>query len=429
MLTNADRGEANIFLAASRALFDVNPSVEIHFACFPGLEADTNTISEDVRTTNPGANSIVYHVIKGLSMKEGIAGVFAEKNAVDEGCYLPRSFMKPLSFGVTKQTLRDVAPVFVPYSGPQLVEVLSSIVDIINQVSPDITVVDSLMTPGLTACWKTGVNFTCLSPNSFKDFAGPLQPRGASIWKYPAYVSNGLISEDGTDNLYSLMSGYPFPVPWHLIPANIFISIYAIAQLLKDKGPITAKKHLQDTTGTQLRTPVDLLRNRPDWLKILIGSMPELDFPLETLPSHLLGCGPIILPAPAIADCSPELAAWLARGPTIYINLGSICKVSASQAVEMAAAIKKTLDALCSHAETEGLPRRHQVIWKLQKSGDYKTTEPGSEIYKILGNEISAGRVRIVSWIDTAPYSILKSGHVACSIHHGGANSFNEAVL
>ena len=226
------------------------------------------------------------------------------------------------------------------------------------------------------------------------------------------------------------MSGYPFPVPWHLIPANIFITIYGMVQLLQDKGRVAATKHFQDTTGTQLRTPVDLLVKRPAWLKILVGSMPELDFPLQTLPSDLLSCGPIIRPAPAIADSSPELAAWLSEGPTVYINLGSICKISETQAVEMAGAIKKTLDALdCRPGSQDLKTPRHQVIWKLQKNGEYKTTEPDSEIHKILGNEMAADRVRIVSWIDAVPYSILKTGRIACSVHHGGANSFNEAVL
>ena len=192
MLTNAERGESNIFLAASRALLASNP-VEIHFACFTGLEADTAAISEDVRMKNPDAKPIVYHAIRGMNMMDGMTGAFAEKNVLDQGGYLPRSFMKPLSFGVSRQMLRDVAPVLVPYSGPQLVEVFYSIVDIINEIAPDLTVVDSLMTPGLTACWTTEVNFTCLSPNSFKEFAGPLQPRGANLWKYPAYVFELLI--------------------------------------------------------------------------------------------------------------------------------------------------------------------------------------------------------------------------------------------
>ncbi len=190
MLTNLERGEANIFLAASRALLSSHPDVEIHFACFTGLEEDAASISEDARkAAGPASKTkpIVYHAIKGPNMTEGVKDIFHARNAVDEGGYLPRSFMKPLSFGVTRQTLRDVAPIFVPYSGPQLVDVYTSIVDIIAQVKPDVTVVDSLMTAGLTACWNTGVNFTCLSPNSFKEFAAPVQPRGASLWKYPAY--------------------------------------------------------------------------------------------------------------------------------------------------------------------------------------------------------------------------------------------------
>jgi hypothetical protein len=45
-----------------------------------------------------------------------------------------------------------------------------------------------------------------------------------------------------------------------------------------------------------------------------------------------------------------------------------------------------------------------------------------------LGNEIQAGRVRVVDWLTLDPLALLMEGNVMCSVHHGGANSFFEST-
>lgn len=188
MLTNVERGRADIFLAVSRALLIASPNLEIHFASFLGLEPEVAAISAGVRQANPAnINPIIYHTIKGSSMKEGIEELSGMKfNLASDGNPIWEQPSMPLSFSISKQYAHHIAPIVVPYTGPQLVEVYTSITGIIRQVNPDIVVVDSLMTAGLTACWHINVKFTALCPNSLKDHAGLLQPRGANLWKYPA---------------------------------------------------------------------------------------------------------------------------------------------------------------------------------------------------------------------------------------------------
>jgi hypothetical protein len=36
--------------------------------------------------------------------------------------------------------------------------------------------------------------------------------------------------------------------------------------------------------------------------------------------------------------------------------------------------------------------------------------------------------VRIESWLKAEPGAIIESGHVICSVNHGGANSWNEGI-
>jgi hypothetical protein len=185
LITNEDRGQANAFLATSDALLQADPSLELHFASFAGLQAAVTSTCEHARLTAAGAKQIVFHQISGLSMKKGVENYIQARKIPRTGL-LPTSFLSPPGFLNTPRAIRDTIPVMVPYDGPQLVEIFSSIVDIINEVNADLVVVDSLMTPALTACCHLGVKFVCLSPNAIKDFAMRDQPNGAGLWKYPA---------------------------------------------------------------------------------------------------------------------------------------------------------------------------------------------------------------------------------------------------
>ena len=186
LLTNVDRGEANVFLATSDALLRANPRIKLHFASFGGLEESVASVWHHVRRTLPQTKPITFHKINGLSMEEGLRQYFSAAEIPLKNDYLPESFLAPPGLSNTTRAIRDAAPIFIPYSGPQLVDIFLSIVQIIDEVAADLVVVDSLMTPALTACYHSKVRFTCLSPNSIKEFAAPSQPLAAGLWKYPA---------------------------------------------------------------------------------------------------------------------------------------------------------------------------------------------------------------------------------------------------
>ena len=210
----------------------------------------------------------------------------------------------------------------------------------------------------------------------------------------------------------SLFSGYSFPVPLHLIPFNIFFGFYTVNTFIKDSHRHAVAEHLASKLKVTLRTPIDLLRNRPDSLKILVSTLPELDFP-SIIPDHVLPCGPIIQTTSSITESDPELEQWLAAGSVIYINLGSICLLAEDQALRLAKALRCVLDRV-----KQDTPLR--VLWKLKPYGDYEVTTTGSKIHDVLGPEIDADQVRIVTWVQAEPFSILQTGHVLCSVHHGG---------
>ncbi|RFU78580.1 diacylglycerol o-acyltransferase [Trichoderma arundinaceum] len=389
LITNIERGELNVFIATAESLVNADPTVDLHLATLSGLE---DALPEGV----------TYHQINGIPMLQALEEHLSRKQ--NDG-NLPESFSKALGFANTRRAIRDAASSVMPYTGPQMVDLFTSTVNIIKDVNPDLVVVNSLMSAGLTACYHVGVRFMCLSPNGIKEFAAPVQPRAANLWKFPA-----------------LFSGFSYPVPWHKVLLNAYYVRFTAKAFKKDPQRKEVQSYL--TAHTILRTPVDLLRCRPKNLKILVSTLPQLDFPLK-IPTHVLPCGPIVRKAQPLEESDPKLGEWLAEGRTVYVNMGSLVKISEEQAVEMAQALKIVID----HMDSQFDKGRLQVLWKLKKRGRYSVFEPGCQISRILRQEFEQDRVRVVDWVQAEPISILSTGHVVCSVHHGGATSYHEAII
>ncbi|KXJ88323.1 diacylglycerol o-acyltransferase [Microdochium bolleyi] len=420
-LSNSDRGEVGVTVAAAQAILesaslsssaDKTP-VEVHIATFAGVEELISKVSTEALKANPAALPIVYHNIARVGTSE------EEMNSLlkylDIPCkpnYLPWSFLTKPSFRNTLRALRDTLLCLVPMPGPAMEKIVLQILDIIAGVTPDLIVVNSVMTPGLTAAIHSGLPTCILSPNSIKEFAASLQPYGAVLWKYPAS-----------------WSGFSYPIPWYQRPINVLYVLWALKVFLTDPHRLAVERHLKSSSGITLRTPAELIKNRFG-MQILVASLPELDFPM-TIPDHVHPCGPILGRWQPIQESDPELYSWLSRAPTLYINLGSLAATDEESALEMAGAIKLIMDRAQQEQEVGGVKGQKglQVIWKLKKLGEYETKKPKCAMYDILGPEIEADRVRIEKWFIPEPLSILQSGHVVCAVHHGGANSFNEAVI
>jgi hypothetical protein len=121
----------------------------------------------------------------------------------------------------------------------------------------------------------------------------------------------------------------------------------------------------------------------------------------------------MIRPFESLAETNPKLNAWLQQGPTVLINLGSHIVADRHLAAEFAAGIKSLLD------------RRPdvQVLWKL------KTKDDLGEALRAINSEIEQSRVWIEPWLPAQPIAILMTGNIVCMVHHGGSNSYHEAIL
>ncbi|RTE80222.1 hypothetical protein BHE90_005295 [Fusarium euwallaceae] len=415
MLTNYELGQANVFIATSHALLERDPNIELHIASFPQLEKTLNlALAKDGQQL-----PINFHSFPGRTM------FVCLNSSPDPSMRLfSLSLLKP-GLWSAPQTIRFIMTwAFLCWTAEEFTAIFNKICTLIETIQPDIVLIDPIFSPGITAGkhMKSHVSkeftLTILSPNSMKDYVHHVQPRGAPFWKWSVAAS-----------------GIPTPVPWYYIPLNIYHLFRFIIIIAGDnhKPTMTAKvRELTNIPQLELVDILSMLHTGLDGIdRILISSRPEIDFPFldfvgppKAYMDKIFGCGPILRPLERIDG---DLAAWLSRGPVIYINLGTHCLTSEPEAVEMARSLKNLIDRASSKHK---LPRL-QVLWKLKKdlerSGDYHVG-PGSAVYEVLSNEIDRDRVRIMSWVASEPSSILETGNVVCAVSHGGANSYNEAI-
>jgi hypothetical protein len=203
----------------------------------------------------------------------------------------------------------------------------------------------------------------------------------------------------------------------HLIPANIysllrFLYSVTVAPALKEK-----RQYLKDNGILRPSDIMNIYKRDVPWIT---QSIPETDFPISVLPPNVIPVGPIYISTELAADRDPELAAWLKKAPTVLINLGSSVTYDQTMGTEMARAIKEIID-------TSDV----QVLWKFNKhrggaGSRWNELETGE--FKKLQEEIKKGRLRMPKWISIDPAALLETGDVVLSVHHGGANCYNEAV-
>lgn len=213
-------------------------------------------------------------------------------------------------------------------------------------------------------------------------------------------------------------------MPWYQRPLNTYYSLCGLYMALTNDRVKDIRRLVKAETGRDAIVMVDLINAPPPGIPILLGNLPELDFPLEMMPDIVM-CGPILRPTASVADEDPELFKWLCAGPTVLINLGTHCLTGESSAIEMAKALRMLFSAAEQEPKLSGL----RVLWKLkQPHHEPYSVDVKSPVYDILAKEMDEDRVRIEAWIKVEPGAILESGQVICSVNHGGASSWNESI-
>jgi hypothetical protein len=177
LISNVEFGHSNTFLAVAQTLLKLNNDVELHYASFKGLRERVKNISNQALRDNPSVTPIQFHTLSGLGALEA---TLKRQPDLWDLYHLTPGFWNTL-----KTIDRLIVTLMNPYTGPEYVEVLSSAIEVIKDIAPDLVVFDNALPPAMAACVKTGVKYVVLSPNTLKDLLAPTQPNAAVLWKYP----------------------------------------------------------------------------------------------------------------------------------------------------------------------------------------------------------------------------------------------------
>ncbi|KAK1216781.1 hypothetical protein PQX77_020577 [Marasmius sp. AFHP31] len=392
--TYDDYGQANPMLSIVHELAVIRPDIELHVASFkplnkrlPHLQAliDTERALRDPNSSLTPRKDIVFHACKGISNMQGFGLHSGGMKA------LPH----PGGFRGCFRATKNLDYLVAPLDGPDYLESFAQCRDLIEEVQPKVVVVDILFRPALDACRALSQRFVVMNTISYKECAAMDQPVLDLLTRIPASCT-----------------GYPYPVPWHLIPVNIFINLW-IGYNVSTNPRFTSldayrKAHANLDFGFyEFKIP-----NAP----YLCPSFPETDFPFF-VPENVTSCGPFIFPYVPVEEKDPELARWLGRGPTVLVNLGSQHVMDGESVWGVVKGLRIVF------ANTRVAPDL-QVLWKFKRpaSDDWELIE------EVVGKEIRDGKVKVIEWLEADPASIVAHPNVVCSVHHGGANSYNEAI-
>lgn len=202
-------------------------------------------------------------------------------------------------------------------------------------------------------------------------------------------------------------------MPWHLIPANIYIELRIIFGILTAPG-IGAVRTFLENKGIKNPAAFGLYPKRTP---LLAMTLPEANIPLDFIPPEISLYGPIVLETSPIEDQDGPLARWLKENKgskTILVNLGSLYEYSEDRGKTMAAALAKVL------AEVKDA----RIIWRFRKEGEWDEKPALAPLKGFIKN----GRAQVLPWLEIDPTSLLMTGYVDLVVHHGGGNSYHEAV-
>ncbi|KAB8305178.1 hypothetical protein EYC80_004468 [Monilinia laxa] len=399
-LTNSEYGQSNVVFATAHELILNN--VEVHIASFeaPAIAAAVSNIIDYGNLRSPirtrvdelnagihgpiptGSVKAVFHPIDSPGMVEKLALVSPDQEGMRHGT----------GFREAWRIYTQIPSVLSSYTPDEYVNGVKSCVEIVKKVNPDGIVVEKLCAQGFDACALLGKKTISITPNSFKDTLAQAQPGGFAFW--------GMAVE---------CSGFGFPLPWYLIPLNIILMIRLIIIVATSSNikAIDAKRKEANIPG---QYPFFVTYSKD--IEYLLPTGREFDLKLPYIPENVTTCGPLTIRSYPLSQTYPELLKWLERNPTVLINLGSHVYGSVDFNRSIATAVRILL------SRNQYL----QVLWKLKPT--YLGPDPA--IMEILAPV--ADRVMIVKWLQAEPVSILRSGHIIASVHHGGANSYYESI-
>lgn len=172
-ISNSEHGLSNVHLATSSALLENYPDLDVHYASFPGVRRKLENISSFARAKTPAASDIVFHELKGLTFAQAIA---------KEG----KGFISPPGWTGIASLAEHIQLWISPWSAEDHVEMFEELGAIIDEVDPEVVVLDSWFRPAIDITRSKNRRHAFITPNTLVDNFLGHQPLRNMFWKYPA---------------------------------------------------------------------------------------------------------------------------------------------------------------------------------------------------------------------------------------------------
>ncbi|KAG8629713.1 hypothetical protein KVT40_001332 [Elsinoe batatas] len=379
-LTSPEYGQANVVLATAQELAKA-PECNVYVASFASLQQRV----DDINARNKNlAKPITFVNIPGLS-----AVVSAQRQLGDTS-----TWAHPPGFLPAAKSYKGVEYLLMGDSPAGYIQTYHACLQIMKHLKPAAVICDLLLIPAHDATRELKLDYIIISPCSGKEVVGTAMPGMPMMFKWPMQ-SSGM--------------SYPLSTVQKLKNVALFMC-FAYSVIL---GPTFAKiRKARAEAGIKHQSPMyDMYQKRHLYIA---SHLPEADWDeLRETPSNLVVCGPIIMPSlEDDTESGKDLLKWLSQRPTVMVNLGSLQGAVGPSSVAIARGLQKALD----------LNKEIQILWKLKY--DWPNDR---DMAPLLNRHVEAGRLRIISWLETEPSTLLQTGYICCSVHHGGANSFYEA--
>jgi len=380
-VTNEHPGFYNVHLSTLYSLLEKHPQIEIHYASFPKVAQRVQQISSLAVKRGSRAKDVTFYPLTGLGYVDTLAKFLGNQSTTTHrpGLSAGDHFAKYMGFYIA------------PWPAEEYWTLYKSCDRLIDEIDPAVIIIDTFFGPAVDAARDKRRLHALITPNILSDLLPAKQPAWTLFWKYPA-----------------LGSGFPYPVPWSLIPANVYINFKIIRGMLY-LPDVAAKRKFLEKKG--IERPIDFMGlYRPD-VPWLTQTLPSAHLPLVTIPRNVTLTGPINLAGlEEKSSAARELLDWIKK-PTVLISLGSGFKYVEYQARVMLEAMQNVLE------ETEV-----QILWKMDK------LEPFDDHFLKAAMRDSAGRLRIEKWLEVEPPTLLQDGHILAFVHHGGAGSYHDSI-
>ncbi|KAJ6146040.1 hypothetical protein N7497_008022 [Penicillium chrysogenum] len=368
-LTSPEHGQSNVALAVAEEFLH-RGEFEVHIASFKQLSTRVQAINDQAEYDQV----IHFHPIAGLSVAEIVA-----RTTSGTICHPP-------GLAGTRKACDILNNCVLGWTPDEYIQSYQSCLEILKDIRPVVVVADPILH------LRTRCRSQCRRANrdTLAYVVATVQPKAGMLWKYPITGS-----------------GYPYPLPWRLILANIYM-VFCFVFIVHLGRPMRGLLDIRKKVGIRTAFP-HVAPYCEDHLH-LSPAFPEMDFPLY-VPDNVVSCGPILRTYSSLADIDPALDSWL-KEPTILICLGSHVQAPENDAMEMTVAIQAVLREFSNM----------QVLWKL--AYDWKSSPTVKDILEPL---VNSDKVRTFPWIKPEIISVLEGGNIVAYVHHGGGNSFFEA--